>query len=245
MKTQPPFLEDIIDDSVEMRVLHPVVFDDYLAEGWRLLGRSIVRHNFSMCRGKICHTIPLRIRLPNFEPSKSQRQLLRRNRHLEVRLDPIRLGPAKQALFELHSRRFNERRPDALASFLSQQAHREPVAGSEFSVYDRGELIASSYFHLGEQGVSGTYCVYDPDYTRYSLGTYTMLLELLYTREIGKQFYYHGYCYDVPSAFDYKLNFNQLEAMNWRTGDWYPLTRVPVRQWSSLVAAEENIFKNK
>lgn len=235
MKTHPAFLDNIIDDSVEMQPLHPKVFDDYLAEGWRLLGRSIVRHNFSMCRGKICRTLPLRIRLADFEFSKSQRQLLRRNADLQVGFGPIHMNPIRQALFERHAERFFERRPESIASFLSTQAHRLPVAGLEFTVYNESHLIAASYFHLGDQSVSGTYCIYDPDYGRQSLGTYTMLLELAKARELGKQFYYHGYCYDVPSAFDYKLNFNHLEAMDWQTGLWYPLARVPVRKWTTLV----------
>jgi arginyl-tRNA--protein-N-Asp/Glu arginylyltransferase len=238
MKNHPSFLDNIIDDSVEMQPLHPKVFDDYLAEGWRLLGRSVVRHNFSMCRGKICRTIPLRVRLQGLVFSKSQRQLMRRHDHLRVQYGPIQTTPARQALFERHSKRFYERRPESIASFLSNQAHRVPVPGMECTVYDGPDLVAASYFHLGDQAVSGTYCIYDPDLKNLSLGTYTMLLELAKARDMGKLYYYHGYCYDVPSAFDYKLNLNQLEAMDWQTGLWHPLARVPVRQWSSLIAKD-------
>lgn len=235
MQSSYSFMEDVIDESVEIQALHPIVFDEFLAEGWRLLGRSMVRHNFSVCRGKICRTIPLRIRLSDFTFSKSQRQLFKRNAYLPVHSGPIMLTGAKELLFVRHAERFTERRPDTLGSFLSQNPHREPVTGMEITAYEAGRLLAASFFHVGEQAVSGTYCVYDPDFGRLSLGSYTMLLEIAWAQEAGKAYYYHGYCYDVPSAFDYKLNFNQLEAMDWRTGQWYPFRRLPVRKWVDLV----------
>ena len=69
----------------------------------------------------------------------------------------------------------------------------------------------------------------------YMVQTITMLLELIKAREMGKRFYYHGYCYDVPSQFDYKMNFHNLESMDWKTGIWHPRPRVPVRRWENLV----------
>lgn len=238
-------MEDIVDDSIEMQVLPPAVFDNYLALGWRLLGRSIVRHNFSMCRGKICRTIPLRLRLDQLEWTRSQRQIIKRNSPFRIEIQPIRLTLAKQELFERHSLRFQERRPDFLMSFIGNESHFKPVAGMEINVFDDKKLIASSFFHLGEEAVSGTYCIYDPEYGTSSLGTFTMLLELQYAHKHGKKFYYHGYCYDVPSAFDYKLNFNHLEAMDWTNNNWYPIERVKVRRWIDLVTQEPDYLKRK
>ncbi len=54
------FKEDVVDESVAMQPMHPALFDDYLAEGWRLLGYSIIRHSLSICRGVMCGTVPLR-----------------------------------------------------------------------------------------------------------------------------------------------------------------------------------------
>ena len=50
--------------------------------------------------------------------------------------------------------------------------------------------------------------------------------EIAKAQELGKKYYYHGYVYDVPSQFDYKLNFNNLEAMDWKTGQWRPQDRL-------------------
>jgi arginine-tRNA-protein transferase len=101
-----------------------------------------------------------------------------------------------------------------------------------------GTPLACSFFHLGEKSVSGTYCFFNPHTRRYSLGALTMLLEIAKAKELGKNFYYHGYVYDVPSQFDYKLNFNNLEALDWKTGKWSPRERQPLRNWAELVREE-------
>jgi hypothetical protein len=46
MHSDAVFWDDLIDESIPMQPMHPAMFDDYLAEGWRLLGHSVVRHNF-------------------------------------------------------------------------------------------------------------------------------------------------------------------------------------------------------
>lgn len=231
---QTTFLDNVIDERHPMEELAPEVFDQFLVRGWRLLGQSLVRHNFSVCRGEICHTIPLRIRLDDFEPSKSQRQLLRRSNALVVKHSPIRFSRQKFLLFDLHTQRLQERQPSSLASFLNPFSAQVPVKGQEYRIYLDKKMVACSFFHLGAEAVSGTYCIFDPAYGQYSLGTYTMLLELLLAKELGKKYYYHGYAYNVPSQFDYKLNFTALESMNWETGEWKAIDRLPVRRWSDL-----------
>ncbi len=242
MHTQATYFDDIIDESVEMQPLHPAIFDDYMEEGWRLLGHSIVRHNFSVCRGKMCRTIPLRIRLDGFEFSKSQRRLIRKAEHLNVRYGPIKLTQAKAQLFSLHAiKRFEERRPESITSFLNLNSHREPVTGMEFFVSGaNGVPLACSFIHLGEESVSGTYCFYNPSEGKHSFGTYTMLLEIAKAQELGKKYYYHGYVYDVPSQFDYKLNFHNLESMDWKTGIWQSMERTPLRRWADLVEKDQH-----
>lgn len=226
-------LENVIDERAEMVQLNPETLDRILAEGWRLLGRRFVRHNFSTWHRQLCRTIPLRVRLSQFEPSKSQRQTLRRNTDLRVISAPARFDADRERLFNLHRERFHEKQATTLASFIhSESPHLMPTEGRELEVRLNDTLIACSFFHLGKKAVSGTYCVFDPSHGRRSLGTLTMLLELLIAKEMGMDFYYHGYTHDTPSQFDYKLSVTGLESMNWETGEWSPIERVPVKRWS-------------
>ena len=232
---QTTFLDNVIDERQQLELIPPDKFDSFLSNGWRLLGQSMVRHNFSICRGEICHTVPLRIRLDDFEPSKGQRQILRRGAPLLVKRSAIRLSQEKYLLFGRHVQRLHERQPASLISFLNPYSAKVPVKGQEFRVYLDKEMVACSFFHLGNEAVSGTYCIFDPFYGQFSLGTYTMLLELLLAKELGKKYYYHGYVYNVPSQFDYKLNFTAMERFDWQSGAWKPQERVAVRRWTELI----------
>jgi len=43
-----------------------------------------------------------------------------------------------------------------------------------------------------------------------------MILELEYAIRKGYTYYYHGYCYDVASFYDYKKRFLAMESYNWK-----------------------------
>ncbi|MCS6928614.1 MAG: hypothetical protein NZM43_03865 [Saprospiraceae bacterium] len=229
MRIHRALVEDFIEDRIDLYPMPQAYFDRLLEQGWRLLGYSVVRHNYAINGEELCGTIPLRIRLDH-PPllSRSQRKLLRKNAHLKVLTGPIHLTAEKEALFLKHTRRLRASPPESLRSFLHPDPT-IPVPGLEMCVYENECLIACSYMHLGQKAVSATYCFFDPDFGHYRLGYYTMLLEMDIARRLGKKFYYHGYCYDVPSQFDYKLNFHNLERMIWKTGAWVPQPRVSTR----------------
>ena len=102
------------------------------------------------------------------------------------------------------------------------------MEGLEIEVYDEDQLIACSFFHVGEKSFCGTYCFFEPEYQKFSLGNYTLLLELEIAMQMGKEFYYSGYIHHKPSQFDYKLNFNNLEKYSWTRNEWAAQKRVLV-----------------
>jgi arginine-tRNA-protein transferase len=87
-------------------------------------------------------------------------------------------------------------------------------------VFDGSELVALSYLDLGERATSSVYGMFEPAHSRRSLGIYTMLLEIEFSRRRGCAFYYPGYATREPSAYDYKKQFQGLEVLNWETGAW-------------------------
>lgn len=218
-------IDNLINESAVLQPLHPVVFDDLMAEAWRLLGDRMVRHNFSVHEGLMCGSIPLRIALDRYAPSKSQRKLMRKNAHLHRVFQAIRWRENMDVLFDLHTERFADRRPKHLSDFIGPEAHRLPVQGFQFEVgLDKNSpVFAYSFFHLGLEAVSSTYCIYNPDFQRFSPGIFTMILEIELSKLLNKKYYYLGYIHDVPSKFDYKLGWHGTEYYDWKTGLWLPL----------------------
>jgi leucyl-tRNA---protein transferase len=207
--------EEFFADSVG-----PVEYDRLLADGWRHFGTHFFRYSLNLHRGDIVRVIPLRIRLGGFRLSRSQRRILARNGDLIVEISPCVITREIEDLFDRHKGRFDHAVPESVYDFLSYEPENYPTRGFQLTARDSGgKLLAASFFDVGEVSVSATYACFDPEETRRSLGIFTMLKVIEYSRTLGKDFYYHGYSYDAPSFYDYKFRFTGLEAFNWE-GNW-------------------------
>lgn len=229
-----------IEEYVPMQPLHPMVFDRFCADGWCYWSDMFFRRNYWEWRDQRCRVVLLRIRLKDFEFSRSQRKCLRRNEDLQVIRHPLRIFGAHERLFERHAQRLQHHRPASIYGFFSFFSNMMPGFGLQFDVFKDKQLLATSFTHLGQESMVGAYGIHDPAEDRRSLGTFTMLKEIETAIASNRTYYYPGLVYDLPSEFDYKLNFNNLEYFDW-WGNWYPMERVPVRNWRSLAerAAEK------
>ena len=87
---------------------------------------------------------------------------------------------------------------------------------------ERYQLLAASFFDVGFRSLSGIYAMFEPTESGRSLGILTMLKEIEFAIENGKEFYYQGYSYQGESFYDYKKRFRGSEAFDWN-GRWLPL----------------------
>jgi arginine-tRNA-protein transferase len=194
--------------------------DLLLADAWRHFGERFFRYNLGIYREEVRFVTPLRVRLSDTSFSKSQRRNLRQNADLSTVIRPIRITPDTEGLFHRHKTRFEHGVPGSIFEFLSHEPSSIPCEGKEVAVYDGEKLVAASFFDVGEVSTSSIYAVFDPYYSARGLGIYTMLKEIEYSRETGKEFYYHGYAYAGESFYDYKKRFSGLEVYDWGGGSW-------------------------
>ena len=213
----------INEQFVETRV-SPAELDRLLADGWRHFGSEFFRYNLAIYDNEIRRVIPLRIRLSEFRPSQSQLRVLRKNADIEVTLGPVSVTSDIEELFDRHKLRFREHPPESIYSFLSPDPRDVPCDMLQFIVTRNGKLVAASFFDVGETSLSGIYAVFDPAESGRSLGIFTMLKEIEYARERGKDFYYQGYSYSGDSFYNYKKRFHGAEAYHWN-GLWAPFPR--------------------
>ena len=197
----------------------PQQLDALLASGWRHFGEQFFRYNINFYKGEMRRVLPFRIRLADFEISKSQRRVLKRNQDLKIVFRPIEINSEKEDLFERHKQRFNHAIPDSLYDFLSFEPANVPCKALEVSVYESKKLLAASFFDVGATAISAVYAMFEPTEISRSLGIFTMLLTINYAVENGKTFYYPGYAYEGNSFYDYKKRFSALETFNWNR-DW-------------------------
>ena len=206
--------EDFYTDAVS-----PAQLDLLLADGWRHFGTHFFRYNLNLYREEIRRVIPLRIRLADFTLSKSQRRVLQRNEDLQTVIRPIEITDESQNLFHRHKQRFDHGVPASIYDFLSREPASVPCEAREVAVYDSSNLVAVSYFDVGEKCTSGIYAMFDPDEAKRGLGIFTMLKEIEFARDTAREFYYQGYAYEGESFYDYKKRFAGTETFNW-AGHW-------------------------
>ena len=197
----------------------PPQLDALLGDGWRHFGTHFFRYNIGFYENTLRRVMPLRIRLNDFEISKSQRRVLKKNRDLQIHIRPIEITLEKENLFERHKGRFNHAVPDSLYDFLSDEPANVPCQALEVVVYEDKRLRAASFFDVGATAVSAVYAMFDPTEFSRSLGIFTMLLTIEYASKNGKTFYYPGYAYEGNSFYNYKKRFSALEEFDWN-GSW-------------------------
>ncbi len=211
-------------DQMIIEQLDAHELDTYLEKGWRHFGTYFFRYMLSVHENQYCIVLPLRLRLSEYQPTKSQRKLMRKNAHFRHEIKPIHIGQAHIELFQQHKKKFTSSAPISIYEFVSyENPDRIPCHAKELDVYDGDKLIAVSFFDVSAQGISSIYAMYDLSYSAARLGIYTMLLEIEYALALQKPFYYHGYSYNVPSFYDYKKRFYGLEGYNWREWKAIPL----------------------
>jgi leucyl-tRNA---protein transferase len=202
----------------------PLEYDRLLADGWRHFGPQFFRYNLAIYDDEIRRVLPLRIRLSDFKLSRSQQRVLRRNADVAVNIAPVDITPEIEALFFHHKKRFKQHPPDSIYTFISPDPSAEPCEVLQLSVRSGEKLIAASFFDVGTASLSGTYAVFDSREQSRSLGIFTMLKEIEYAVDSGKEFYYQGYSYSGSSFYDYKKRFHGMETYGWN-GVWTPLPR--------------------
>ena len=204
--------------------VEPRGMDELWEEGWRHFGGIFFRYRTWEHGGRRLTVTPLRVDLTRFEPSRSQRRVLARNRDLRVEMRQTKLDAEIRRMFRLHRLRFREQVPDSLDNFLSHAPASVPCRNETIRVYSGARLVAAHFLDTGERATSSVYSIFDPSESRRSLGVYTILVAIELSRRAGCRYYYPGYATREPSPYDYKKSLSGLEEYDWH-GRWLPLER--------------------
>lgn len=208
-----PYLPDRIerDEAWVVRRLEPAAYRALLDRNYRRAGHVVYRPRCPTCRS--CRQ--LRVPVGSFRPSRSQRRCLRRNRDLSSRIGPPRLTAEKAALYARyiggrHAESDQGDDPATLAQFL----HDGCLRGLEIESRDAsGRLVCVSHVDPLGDAWSSVYCYFDPEQSRRSLGTWSILVELEACRALGLRYYYLGFWVEGAKTMEYKARFLPCEVL--------------------------------
>jgi arginyl-tRNA--protein-N-Asp/Glu arginylyltransferase len=202
----------------------PEELDRYLERGWYRMGQTIFTTHFLCFQERLYSAIWVRLHLPTHQFRKSQRKIIRRNgeRFRIVYQDQSEITPEKETLFRRYRKAFKGYLGNSLQESLYDSEEHNIYHTHEVQIYDGDQLVGLSFFDLGHESAASITGIYDPDYRDFSLGYYSMLLEMAYCQEHGLTYYYPGYVVPDFERFDYKLRIGTVEYLTLDQQSWLP-----------------------
>lgn len=190
--------------------LTPERHRELLDQGFRRAGVLLFRPACPTCDA--CR--PMRIDVRRFQPSRSQRRALRRNGDLAIVKGPPDLDEEKRSLLEryLDARHVG---PMTADEEITRRTLFDPTDHSwEIDYRDpAGRLVGVGLLDLADGIGSSNYFFFDPVEKRRSLGVFSMLVEIAFTRARGGHWFHPGYWIDGCRAMRYKERFGPSEVL--------------------------------
>lgn len=195
-------------------------YDKLLSEGW-FRGTGVIYKSDIVCMDEdLLSTVHIRLPLSNFGFKKRHLKLLKKNNALfHYTIGPPSINAEKENLYCQHLDRFKSFVHNSLSDLINTGLEDITFETTEICVYYENRLIALSYFDSSDTSMASILCVYDQEYSTFSLGIYTMLLEIQIAQSKSIDYYYPGYVMDLPSCFDYKLSLGTMEWLD-TSGNW-------------------------
>lgn len=216
-----PYLPDRVSttEGLSADVLPSDVYRLLLDHGFRRSGRVVYRPRCQGCR----ECVPIRVRVADFRPDKSQRRCWRANQDLQVTVAEPSLTEEKGQLYDRYVRTRHGEAADTSRGAMERFLYDSPTASLEMTYRDSaGRLLAVGLCDEGADFLSTVYCYFEPAERRRSLGTFSALWEIEFARSRPIGYYYMGFLVAGCRAMRYKAAFRPFELLGedgvWRSG---------------------------
>ena len=206
-----PYIEPETASTVlldpDYKVDNPL-FSVLLKSGFRRSGRTIYKPHCRNCNACVSVRIPAR----EFSPNRAQLRCLKRNEDITTTLVPAQF---EQEHFDLYCRYQSWRHTGDIMDHRDPERYREFMVDSSIeTVFIEfrldGKLVALAVCDLPDDGMSAVYTFFDPHMPKRSLGTYAILKQIEYVRDMELDWVYLGYWIENCRKMSYKTNFRPM-----------------------------------
>ena len=166
----------------------------------------------------------LRTRLDLVKNVKAHK-IFKLNKRFTYIIGAAQLNEEINTLYETYRRAMDFDAHESVFHFLLNSDKMVEFNSKTIQIRDEGKLIAVAYFDEGQQVIMGNMNFYHPDYKKYSLGKYLMLLKIDYAQSKNMDYYYTGYISLENTKFDYKLfpDVHSIEVLiKQKENTWLP-----------------------
>ncbi len=226
-----PYLPGLLERKVFTHLVgkRAAALNDMLTQtGFRRSQTIAYRPACENCRS----CVSVRVLVDDFEPSASQRRVLKANADLVGAFAPAKPTAEQYSLFRSY---LDERHPDGGMADMSvldysmmiEDSHIDTVVteyrprGPDTAIHGRGDgpLLAACLTDRLSDGLSLVYSFYSPDLSARSLGSYVILDHIEKARRLGLPHVYLGYWVDGSRKMAYK-------------GAYLPQERLTMNGWA-------------
>jgi arginine-tRNA-protein transferase len=198
------------------------VYSGLIQQGFRRSGKFSYRPHCENCQ----ECIPVRIILDQFSPNRSQKRAFKQHNNLTTAILPVGFHEEHYALYASYqrARHSEEKIQDETApqendveqyqSFLCQSNVESVMV--EFRENEQLKMV--SVIDIVRDGISAVYTFYETKNTASSYGTYNVLWQTLWAKELGLPYLYLGYWIRDSKKMAYKQNYQPLEKLI--DGEW-------------------------
>lgn len=200
--------------------MNPELYSMLVQQGFRRSGPFVYRPYCQSCT----QCIPIRVRVKDYVPNRSQRRNWQRNQSIEVRqLEPV-FGAEHYTLYQ---RYLKARHPQGGMDNPTPDSYRRFLCGGwsdaiflEFR--EASKLLCVAVTDRLTDGLSAVYTFYDPQETQRGLGNFAIQTQLSLARQLRKPLLYLGYWIPSCDKMRYKVRFSGAEIQ--RGGVWLSIT---------------------
>ncbi len=215
-------------DTIKLESFSKKKLDELLALGYFRSGKNMFHCPVTFLDGQANTTIRTRLNLKDHKFGKSVRKLLRQNQLKFVhKFEPFNLDEELLDLYNIYKEEcFKGDLSGELEDWLTGSENKEIYESEICKIFHEDKLVAASFIDIGNNSIASIMGIYAPEYKKYSLGVYSMLLEVEYAKQKGKAFYYAGYLLSQSKRFEYKKKVGPLEFIKINEKNWIPLEEI-------------------
>lgn len=194
------------------------IYNQLIQHGFRRSGKHCYRPHCENCQS----CIACRLAVNEFVSNRSQRRCLKNNQDLKL---TVVSATFSEEYFALYRRYLNSRHREGSMANPAEDDFKQFLycdwSNTRFLEFRLNrQLVAVAVSDIVSDGVSAVYSFFEPEMKNRSLGSYCILKQIDYAKELALDYVYLGYWIENHNKMHYKSNYKPLQLYldeQWKT----------------------------